>query len=391
MIFPVRRGAVLRCVLTLIIVLAAARPVVEAAPLSAPQPDVSDLPAARHGHTLASIGSNAYLFGGLVDGAPQNDLWLYANGWTAQTIANRPPERADHAAAVVANVMYVFFGQGAAGDIRADVWAYNPYSRLWSQRPSLGDAPAPRFGHSAVAVGNEILIFGGQTGDSQPDGCVYRYQTQTGQWTRGACLSSLQPFVGHAAATINGVMFVYPGGAPLDRLLRYAPQSDAWSTQAVADPGYAPRRNPAVATRDNRLWLFGGEIEGMGETTNILEITLQADGSDASLRPLPCLAAARSDAQAAAVSVASNTYYSLTTTLIFGGVRSGQAVSDTVIYWIGPPQPAATPTQAATATPTATRTVSATPSPTSTSSRTPTPTIAYGWRVALPVVLGSDN
>jgi hypothetical protein len=374
--FAITRSAV-RCLLALAIACSAARPTAHAAPSLAAAPS----PSARQGHSLVAIGGDAYLFGGAAAGGVQNDLWLWhSGGWSALPIASRPPARTQHAAAVVANVMYTFFGQNSAGEGLADVWAYNPYSRQWSRRPSLGAAPAARFGHSALAVGGDILVFGGQTAGGEFDSCVYRYQPPSGLWTKGACVAAQQPFIGHSAAIVNGDMLVYPGDASLDRLLRYSLGDDAWSTMAVADPGYAPRAGAAAAGRDGRLWLFGGSIAGSGETINVLEISAPPGAAPASLRPLPCLTTARSGAQAAIVALAANSSVSLTTALIFGGVHNGQAISETVVYWIGPPLPTATPT------------VAVTPSPTPTITRTPTagPTaiVAYGYRITLPVVLG---
>ncbi len=358
---------------------------------SQPPADLAADPTARYGHTLAAIAGKGYLFGGKATGEPLNDLWLWDGGWRELAPATRPQGRVHHAAAVVGNTMYVFFGQGAGGALLDDVWAFDATARTWRQAASPAVRPQPRYGHSAVAIGSDIFIFGGVTAAGRADDCVWRFRTATGQWQQGACIGQGSVAAGHVAANVNGEMLVYGGRTSFGLLWRYNPHTDAWSQATVLDPGYAPRANSAVAVRDNRMWLFGGDIEGFGPTTNILQFTVPADGGQITLAPLPCMAVARSDAQAAVVTAGSGGGIALTSVLIFGGMGASQLLADSSIYWIGPAVSSPTPTPPPTPSPAVTPLLTATPSPTPTrtppTSATPVEIHSMNWRIALPIVL----
>ncbi len=373
-------------VLTLVLCILLAVPAVAVGATSRP----AAAPSARYDHSLVAINGRAYLFGGMGADGLLGDLWLYDGSWQAIASSGAPSARSRHAAAAAGGRMYLFFGQGEAGQAYNDVWVFDPLTRGWQQRQPQGDWPLARYGHSAVAVGSEILIFGGRVVGGGSDPCVWRYRTLSNAWERGACLEqdawSNGVMLGQAAVAVNGYMYVYPPDSVFSRLLRYDPVANSWSNQAVLDDDYAPRSLSAVAWRDNRIWLFGGEIPTIGQTPNILEFTIPADGSMASLRPLPCLPAARSRAQAVALTTGSGASSTLTQVLVFGGERGGRPLAEQVLYSIGPAAtPSATPTRVP---PSPTATATATPTVTPTQTRTPTaiPQSALTHHLFLPLV-----
>lgn len=355
----------------------------------------SAIPPARYDHSLAAINGRAFMFGGVGEQGTLGDLWLYDGAWQVVTAAAGPSPRARHAAAAANGRMYVLFGQDATGALLDDVWVYDPLPRTWQQRRPLGAAPAAREGHTAVAIGNDLFVFGGHVVGGIADSCVWRYHTLSNDWEKGACLDPTQwpngARVGHAAFVADGAMYVYPPDVSLASLLRYDPASNAWSVVPVLDDFYAPRSWTAVAWRDNRAWLMGGEIPTLGQTPNILEYALPPEGSPIALRPLPCLPNARRNARAVALTGGSGASSTLTQVLVFGGLRGGQPLAESVVYTIGPASPpTATPTRVP---PTETPTPTVTPSPTATASatRAATPTAgqppAWAWRVHLPLVV----
>ena len=342
-------------------------------------------PPPRYRHTLVALSGKAYLFGGMVGGEPGNDLWLWDGDWRERAPATGPAARSGHAAAMVGGRMFIFFGQGVGGAVLDDVWAYDPAANLWTSKLSRGVSPAPRFGHSAVAVGSDVLIFGGETTAGAADKCIWRYQTATETWQEGACLENPPFGGGYAVANVSSRILVYPGGAALSRLLRYSTEDDAWGEVTVFDDSLAPRAQAAVAAQGDRMWLFGGTIEGLGQTPNILEFRMLPDGTQVLLAPLPCLPAARTEAQAVVLSTSLSNGVTVTSVLIFGGRRGDEPLAEPLIYRIGPPAVSATATPSITRTPSPPAASSATPTITATpTTRLPLP---RERRVVLPVIL----
>ena len=137
-------------------------------------------PPARTRHSMVASGSSVYVFGGERSGAYMNDLWEFSEAtqeWTLLTSEKSgkvsPPPRCDHTAVVYGNKMYVF---GGIGKVRstgyADLWEYDIAKGEWRELTglvSLANGSADLhlttlggvFGHSAVLVGSQMVVFGG--------------------------------------------------------------------------------------------------------------------------------------------------------------------------------------------------------------------------------------
>ncbi|CAM9614872.1 unnamed protein product, partial [Hapterophycus canaliculatus] len=74
----------------------------------------------------------------------------------------RPRARGGHSATVVHDTLYIF-GGNITQSVFQDLWAIDlPGCAQWRKVKQTPDFPRARIGHSAVAVGNRILIFGGR-------------------------------------------------------------------------------------------------------------------------------------------------------------------------------------------------------------------------------------
>lgn len=156
----------------------------------------------RTGTILHAAGSNA------VQRASSFSVWAqdYAKGvWdpdrpfkaTFQEIAGFALPRAGHTISVINGRAYIFGGEdgdGAMADNHVHVVILPSGGVLEADyksiapRPSQKDGavPASRKGHSAVVVGDEIYIFGGQLADKAKEetaGRVWVYDTISAKWT----------------------------------------------------------------------------------------------------------------------------------------------------------------------------------------------------------------
>lgn len=145
-------------------------------------------PSARAGHTLTSVGGEAWLFGGLAASA-LNDLWRFdsASGAFVQVnAANPPPARRNHAAAAFGGKLFVFGGLGSTGgQFLDDVWSYDPSANAWTEVTSQGSRPEARAFHQVISNGERIYL-GGGFGTSSNGAFIDRWEFNptTSTWRR---------------------------------------------------------------------------------------------------------------------------------------------------------------------------------------------------------------
>jgi hypothetical protein len=114
-------------------------------------------------HDGCSCGAELLFFGGtnasLADG---NSCVLYnynAGSWEA--LASKVPPRNSHTVTFCNKGAYVMFGQRKK-EVLNDIWKWDCARREWSKVQTTGQTPTGRFGHSCVAVGEKLYIFGGK-------------------------------------------------------------------------------------------------------------------------------------------------------------------------------------------------------------------------------------
>ncbi|GAM91468.1 hypothetical protein ANO11243_095190 [Dothideomycetidae sp. 11243] len=122
-------------------------------PLKVTLTPVKDVSLPRHSHTVSMVKGRAYIFGGITTGA---------NG--AETIA-------DNGVHVI--ILPISATEGS------------DYKVI----PADNSSPAPRFGHSAVVIEDQIFIYGGSSDLSgatllDEQGAVWVFDTKTSKWTK---------------------------------------------------------------------------------------------------------------------------------------------------------------------------------------------------------------
>ncbi|KAF7422223.1 Negative regulator of mitotic exit [Pleurotus ostreatus] len=208
-------------------------------PLSAsPESPESPSPFPRYGHSVAASHGDLYLFGGLVDGRLRNDVYLLraafaeSNGgnssdgtdtlsisaslfetgvsheWTRATVHGPAPSaRYGHAAASIGASFFVFGGH-ATGAFFNDIWVFTLTTLAWELcEPVAGDRPAPRSGHSCVAHGDNVIVFGGTDGTYHYHD-TWAFDTRSRTWTALPCTGYIPaPRAGHASSLVGDVIY----------------------------------------------------------------------------------------------------------------------------------------------------------------------------------------
>ncbi|CAB4415157.1 unnamed protein product [Rhizophagus irregularis] len=133
-------------------------------------------PPRREDMDTVSYGGKIYIFSGRMEGV--NDEIYYDNFdildtvnlvWNVGSPVNAPLPRFLYTATLVNGVIYYIGGvrKSAVNNISysvlmSNIYLYDIATNTWSLKEiTVGNIPEPRFGHSAVLVGDKICIYGG--------------------------------------------------------------------------------------------------------------------------------------------------------------------------------------------------------------------------------------
>lgn len=196
----------------------------------------SPLPFPRYGHSVnpvatASPSGDLFIFGGLVQNAVKNDLFV-----VHAAAAGAPPPAQGSAPP----------GSAAAAAAASSAAVPLPVALVETR----GEVPGPRVGHASVGVGNVLIVWGGDTKsrpeERQDDG-LYLLNLSTRDWTRVKTVGRApEGRYGHAAAMVGSRFFVFGGqtddGGFRNDLCWFDLQKRAW-----------PLSVSVVLTRSTRL------------------------------------------------------------------------------------------------------------------------------------------
>lgn len=237
--------------------------------------DMSSSPLSRRvGHTAVWTGSEMIIWGGdyyvglyphyQSDGARYNPT---TDSWTTISSVNAPSARADHSAVWTGSEMLVWGGERyddpSSHVLLNDGKRYNPATDTWSDISSF-NAPSARREHSAVWTGNEMIIWGGAYYGGYwhypADG--KRYNPTTDTWADMSIANAPVPRYLHTVVWTGSEMIIW-GGSGDDCCIndsggRYSPAMDAWRDMAP-NASVSRTRQIAVWTGD-KVIVWGGEL-----------------------------------------------------------------------------------------------------------------------------------
>jgi N-acetylneuraminic acid mutarotase len=175
----------------------------------------------------ATPGGMLYVFGGLDREGPRNDLYRFSpgdNAWTALSPSDSAPSQRNAMgfAATPDGMLYVFGGLDDGGP-RNDLYRFSPGDNAWTALPPSGSAPSPRNAMGFAATPDGMLyIFGGLDGIGRRND-LHRFAAGDNAWTAlspsGSAPSSRSAM--GFVATPDGMLYVFGGLDGSDAFSRF--------------------------------------------------------------------------------------------------------------------------------------------------------------------------
>ncbi|KAF9428830.1 Negative regulator of mitotic exit [Podila epigama] len=183
------------------------------------------LPAPRHSHAAAVIGTTMFIFGGQFNGYYFNDICSFDMKtlntpnpkWIRLEPASElPPARAGHCAAAHDGKIYIFGGADEQYFYN-DIWCYDPQVNKWEAVPAFGVLPTSRQGHAACVVDDTMYIYGGMNHEDQLLGDLSAFKFNERRWlTYPDTLDSAPPRTEHAMCSVGDKIYILGGQLELN-------------------------------------------------------------------------------------------------------------------------------------------------------------------------------
>lgn len=228
----------------------------------------ANAPSPRWANTAVWTGSEMIIWGGVGELGALNtgDRYnLAANTWTKTTTTGAPPERFGHSAVWTGSEMIVWGGwAGDFFDSFNDGGRYSPVNNHWSALPTSG-APSARTQHTAVWTGSEMIVWGGTDNDfTEGLNTGGRYNPTSNGWTAVSTAGAAHPRFAHTAVWTGTEMIVWGGEdfgpVHLNDGGRYDPSSNSWTAvTTIAAP--VERRSHTAVWTGSEMIVWGGEGE----------------------------------------------------------------------------------------------------------------------------------
>jgi N-acetylneuraminic acid mutarotase len=224
---------------------------------------IDGVAGARDLHTAIWTGSEMVVWGGRLAGIGTTALGArydpLLDSWAGIESSGAPEARAAHTA-VWDGARMVVWGGCRFSDCQSVLdtgGLYDPAGDGWSPMASTG-APAARFLHTAVSMGDEMIVWGGSDlGGAFATGG--RYDVVADSWAPTSTLDAPAARDGHTAVSTGSEMIVWGGANDVEALAtggRYDPVADAWVPVETA--GAPPARTGHVAVWADRMLVWGG-------------------------------------------------------------------------------------------------------------------------------------
>lgn len=170
-------------------------------------------PAARVGHSACLVEQTIVLFGGCRGRKWLADVFALDTAawkWRRPRVTGRPPCPRSYHSATIMNDCIVFFGGNDKQECYNDVHVLHIEGAQWKwTKPQVvGSAPLPRSGHSATAIGSDIVITGGwdpqdEDSDLAPFTDAFLLNTVKWEWRQLKSTNWVEGRVGHSGALLN--------------------------------------------------------------------------------------------------------------------------------------------------------------------------------------------
>lgn len=212
-------------------------------------------PAPRDSHSCTNVGDNLFVFGGTDGMNPLRDLHILdtsSHTWISPSIRGEGPEaREGHSAALVGKRLFIFGGCGKSPDddeevYYNDLFILNTETFVWKRAMTTGTPPSARDSHSCSTWKNKMIVIGGEDGRDYYLSDAHILDADTLMWkelhTTG---HMLPPRAGHSTVAFGKILFVYGGFTEAqklyDDLYMLDIESAIWSKVTTAGAGPSAR------------------------------------------------------------------------------------------------------------------------------------------------------
>src|ERR1043166_3217396 len=185
------------------------------------------------------------------------------NTWAPTTLTNAPSARRDHTAVWTGSEMIIWSGYyGPPSTYYNNGGRYNPTTDSWTAT-STTNAPAGRFGATAVWTGTEMIVWGGVDGNLQTLNTGGRYDPSTETWTPTSLTNAPEARYAHTAVWTGKKMIVWGGCGDFGcfQILfsggAYNPGTDSWTATSTTNAPTARFAHTAVLAGSEMI-VWGG-------------------------------------------------------------------------------------------------------------------------------------
>ncbi|KAF5792633.1 putative galactose oxidase/kelch, beta-propeller, kelch-type beta propeller [Helianthus annuus] len=247
------------------------------------EPDMQGtLPVPRDSHSCTTVGDKLFVFGGTDGNISLKDLHVLdtsTNTWMTPCVRGEGPEaREGHSAAVVGKRLFIFGGCGKSSDTPVeeyfdDLYILNTETMVWKRVATTGIPPAKRNSHTCVSWKNKIIVIGGEDTQNYYMSDVQMLDTDTLTWTKLITNGELlPPRAGHTTVALGKNLLVFGGFTDAedlyDDLYMFDLETFRWTKVITLGVGPSARFSMAGSTLHPQ---HGGVLIFMGGCNKSLE------------------------------------------------------------------------------------------------------------------------
>lgn len=145
----------------------------------------------------------------------------------------------------------------------SDVLVLNLETMVWNTLVTTGQGPGPRDSHSAVVLGNNMIVFGGTSGSKKCND-LHILNFVTKEWTRPECTGTPpSPRESHSATLVDDEELVVFGGSGegecLNDLHVLGLKTMRWTSPEVKGDIPVPRDSHSAIAIGKKLLVYGGD------------------------------------------------------------------------------------------------------------------------------------
>ncbi len=232
---------------------------------------MSSAPDARRDYSTVWAGSEMIVWGGISSrGGVSNTGAGYdpiTDTWHPISVAGAPQARRSHTAVWNGSEMIIWGGVGLDGFGRSQILntggLYDPVSNSWKQTSTIA-APSPRYAHTAVWTGAEMIVWGGWGDGLVRLGTGSRYSPATDSWQPTATTCAASGRTDHTAIWTGTEMIIWSGvsGNLTNSGGRYFPGADSWQPTPTVNGAPEARTGHTAVWTPVGMVVWGGEVLG---------------------------------------------------------------------------------------------------------------------------------